>query len=1054
MESNYFTEVKQDQNLTIDYTSLVGSFQHRPTIYLGFGGVGTNAVASCQELFLKTFENATDIPRRRGIPLCYHFLGFDSASSRPERLVENEEWFKLESRGLLEGVFEKMLRAPENRDWLYNGVGAHDFKTGCGGFRNFGRFLFGLNISTFAQAITNASNAAMGHQIAQNNLDPHICLFASLAGGTGAGCVLDAAFYIRRNLPGWKVSAFLALPESIPGNPPMELHLRARTGVYASLREIDHFMSNERRTSWIQKQPNRQADFSFYGGQFSGRYDKPFDSCYIFGPANDRGVHGLKGMDDASNFMARFGFALTSYQVDHLQAGAQRQSFDQNINNVAGGAAVGTNRGSNRCYYVPGLVSFHASVGKALDLATFLCARDLLAAMSKGRDYPKDRRDAEGFLRNRQIMPNTLYNDFRLKLSEAISCPDKATLGRISKTFDDKRLRYKQEGKTIIFGELEKYHKEEGLVEVEKAFFLAEGNGPGAVILTAFKGELLKTAVRLVRDPDYFKVGVEDFFSDLNYLLDEMLVDADSQVANAQAAWMQHLNDYSGQLEKDLVDVTVDSGILDLDFLKIRKTKEHYMNFLPLSHARMLELAAARFVQKTLLGCQGALTEFRKVASDYFNNVEAAQKQILGFITRINQELDVEGRGDGHTLESLCSWNLTDCKWVSAYRKARQLDDAKTILSRICDWNPFAVALGDRKALSQSIAEDICRTLDPLFDGDRATFSQWSQGTGLNEICQFLSSADGQGVSVLAMDAVRKVSAQYATNFMNTTVQTPVNKILMVGGPPQFTKKVVDGSGGASNLSDAGVLVSFETNRLTLYSVSFPISLAGCDRIRGLLKPDHDQHLKNDVGVQRKKWEDFARAFYCFPESWRWQDPTWLQEGSDEVHKCFARAFAVGLLLHEGRPKLPTEINDVLTACFDQLDTLSPNSPREKRLGIFKLGKADFWLTPPFDFTKGKATDIGKEVRPPRNLGKNVIDAYQAYQNDPDLTSMARQWVQWFETKCHTLFVSNDLTAGLQQATKLISQFGKNNKQDSPEAEAWEKILEDVRSWQEDMVPD
>src|SRR5690242_5723098 len=82
-----------------DYVRMMGTFPFRPTLFLGLGGTGGQAVSKIKQLYAELVapQQRAGLDARAGsIEPLYAFLAFDTnQQERPGNLTANKEWFHL-----------------------------------------------------------------------------------------------------------------------------------------------------------------------------------------------------------------------------------------------------------------------------------------------------------------------------------------------------------------------------------------------------------------------------------------------------------------------------------------------------------------------------------------------------------------------------------------------------------------------------------------------------------------------------------------------------------------------------------------------------------------------------------------------------------------------------------------------------------------------------------------------------------------------------------------------------------------------------------------------
>jgi hypothetical protein len=143
-----------------DYVRMLGTFPFRPTLFLGLGGTGGQAVSKIKQLYSELVapqQRAGLAAAAGGIDPLYAFLAFDSnQQERPGNLTANKEWFHL-GVGNMNNFYENQGRDQFYEPWVVKDYPEGSIMAGCSGFRNLGRLVLVQNIDTVNQKISNAS---------------------------------------------------------------------------------------------------------------------------------------------------------------------------------------------------------------------------------------------------------------------------------------------------------------------------------------------------------------------------------------------------------------------------------------------------------------------------------------------------------------------------------------------------------------------------------------------------------------------------------------------------------------------------------------------------------------------------------------------------------------------------------------------------------------------------------------------------------------------------------------------------------------------------------
>ncbi len=266
----------------------------RPTLFIGLGGTGLKVLARLRGRMYERFGNPDRFP-------IYGFLGIDSNSNDLEmggveesRGVPVKEYVDIGISAQQANHVRRELagRYAHIAKWLspdISSVQTIHYNAGAGQIRNLGRLLFVHKIEDVktaivrvAERITNTDSIqaarAAGAQLEAVSADGlDVVLVSSLAGGTGAGGVIDCAYLCRllsRDSNIRSIRAYLCLPDVffkvLPSNEVQRIYANG----YAALREIEflnrHVMTRPFDTSaWGDFAERRRID------------QQPFDICYL-----------------------------------------------------------------------------------------------------------------------------------------------------------------------------------------------------------------------------------------------------------------------------------------------------------------------------------------------------------------------------------------------------------------------------------------------------------------------------------------------------------------------------------------------------------------------------------------------------------------------------------------------------------------------------------------------------------------------------------------------------------------------------------------------------
>ena len=249
----------------------------RPTLYIGLGGTGREVLLRLRRRVFNVFGTAT-LPWTRFLyvdsDMCPVDTAFREVDLRPgERVALFDEGTS--------ATIEKLLRTPETfsfihewldertlADWFHRGLVSrvevqHPISHGAMGVRGFGRLMFFLKFAEIESAVKNTLSALcqadtivqtqyfrrehhLGDTYMAHPEPPMVQIVSSAAGGTGAGTLIDFAFFFRHleatvcRLAG--ITSYVFLPnvyDSDAKSGPRAA--RGYANAYATLKELNHF---------------------------------------------------------------------------------------------------------------------------------------------------------------------------------------------------------------------------------------------------------------------------------------------------------------------------------------------------------------------------------------------------------------------------------------------------------------------------------------------------------------------------------------------------------------------------------------------------------------------------------------------------------------------------------------------------------------------------------------------------------------------------------------------------------------------------------------------
>ncbi len=342
----------------------------RPTLYVGLGGTGKEVLLRLRRRFYERF-------RVRSLP-CTQFLWIDTdirdCDARGDDLdaamlavgFEDQEKVPLLNGTVGEAaidIFRNRQKWGYIHRWLYEEVERYGrgIADGAGGVRAVGRLMFMASFTTVQAAVkravmqlrqsemlVNTKNFYRERGLGEANMDPTglpmVCVVSSVAGGTGAGTLLNLTFLLRhledtvQKLHG--IASYVFLPNvyySDPNNG--ERASRSYGNAYAALKELDHFC--QRDDSGGQEQGGgigMDFDVTWQDKKPLTIMGPPVDVTYLLEMRNAAGISLAPG-----NRRELFSMLAESLYLDLLPgafASAKRSDYSNIVLSLAGDAGV------------------------------------------------------------------------------------------------------------------------------------------------------------------------------------------------------------------------------------------------------------------------------------------------------------------------------------------------------------------------------------------------------------------------------------------------------------------------------------------------------------------------------------------------------------------------------------------------------------------------------------------------------------------------------------------------------------------------------------------
>lgn len=291
----------------------------KKTLYLGLGGTGVSALLKIKKCFIDSYGE---------IPPMIGFLAIDTDGAANNKHVTSNrgEIIKLDPTELLvctvRGALSVYHANPKTYDWVpsknVDKLSAIQ-GGGAGQVRSNGRFIAYYNnqrikdniqavITKIHQLIPQGSKYEVDTNIGGVEYPANVNVFASIAGGTGSGMLIDVLSIIRDALKeqaqAFKLYPWIVLPEvfrAMNSGPSMANVLY---NSYGALRTLDYVMHYDPKTPAIN-----------FG--YSKIDESLFDYAYIINNMNQAGV-SFNDLDDLIDVVAKSAFLPANKMGDDL----------------------------------------------------------------------------------------------------------------------------------------------------------------------------------------------------------------------------------------------------------------------------------------------------------------------------------------------------------------------------------------------------------------------------------------------------------------------------------------------------------------------------------------------------------------------------------------------------------------------------------------------------------------------------------------------------------------------------------------------------------------
>ena len=418
-----------------------------PTLLIGVGGTGTEVVCKVKRRIRSHLSE-----RDRSV----QFLVIDTDSRSSERLAADE--FVGASGFDGDRLIAELPHDHPIRDWWPERNGqqyriGRPIKGGARQVRAVGRLAFfkeaGVIRNLMASKIATSTDLEIrGRQASHHDRGANIYVIGSLAGGTGSGMYLDAAYLARKVaeeagldpvVTGMLVfpRAFLAKLQGL-----LDQITRTQANTYAALKELEFFTAEE---EW----------YCDYNSVLSvEQMRRPFDVCYLLDTLNERSVQ-VTGIERLTDVIAEQVFLEVAATF-----GGEAESARANMVHDESTHSQ-TSDGRPTAFNSFGVSSLATPASEMADYAACQCVTALLRQPEAESTSGASERAARDFIDRHQLVTSKDRCDLPDHLEKGVERPEAPTVNSFHERMSRKQLLSSAEDWTrTTTGELQRFREE------------------------------------------------------------------------------------------------------------------------------------------------------------------------------------------------------------------------------------------------------------------------------------------------------------------------------------------------------------------------------------------------------------------------------------------------------------------------------------------------------------------------------------------------------------------------------------------------------------------
>lgn len=1017
------------------------SMFRRPTIFLGLGGTGCHSVSNIKQLYKKTFAGYAEEGKKDKIPAGIQFLGFDSAQQDcPKYLINGQEWIHLEGN-VTPSVMKDMKSESYYRNWIPD-IDSWDFAMGAGGKRTLGKILFTRNVTGFAKHLGAKLQTASSYQLLDDGT-PTIYIFAGLAGGTGSGAILDACFYIRQNYPEAKIIGVLGVVGGERGKSP-DIQRNATVGCYAALREINTFQDKLLRSKLSGEYADGKV-FQFPVGSHHGMYTQPFDYVFLVGNKNQRGTANLNDAKSLTAFMARTAFMLTAYPADSAKG---QRSFESEMCDRLGTSDTYL-KGMLATYLVPGFGQLIVPRVLVTDYMTCTLGGRVAGSLVGGGEY--DEVEYSNFSQRLHLTVQGIADHVGYDQSGNKITPDN-WMEALKPAMENAQVRYSVAGKTEIIS----YGKGLGSTYLDNTKKKMADRADAHV--KELNKQIWEEMVRCIKDPDRRIVGARDFLGKIRSSISNEVSRVAAKLQEEKGDGQRVIKSDWNAIKRLINDVCTDSGPIDRakDRFNLNRALTQYVEFLDAHQASVQVWAMHETAIEVLSRVASNATDLESKLKILCRTLESSASLLNDEKTALAGKLLEIDEGAGSDFLTINGFNLLNGEWRENYLNSERRS-SEALLGTMCAgaWDPSAwFDWLDNDKVHMQIADDI---YDRMLNMDTSQIQSLS-------IADVFSQSKGEAGKSLAKLLGRYVSPQMRYSEMNSRYGERAVIGFIGNIDDDIDDSCIKNQEGLQSLSRA---IAYEDDTICYLKVATQIALHGCDELKNRFDPTYESWKKKIKKQGKQGFELDWRHNHAFAGSDTdydtWRLPTDIEKEIDNVTAMIGRAYAVSIML-EPEKFSPTALNDpemydLMNGAIRAMNSESRN-PKDKRLGMFKIGKSNFWLCPFFDPLESDVIRSGASISygflglgAPISLGGTLEVAKEAILRSEEHRETVHLWVKWFEENRSRIYTDKQLDEALLGVQERISAMKKRQARDSEDYGLWAAVATDILStWRNSLL--